>query len=97
VLALLGGEVIGIADTARHADGCTVELGLVVTDAWQRHGLGPWLAGRALDLAVARGATTLLVTALADNGRVARMVRRRWPGYAAVIDSGTLVWRLPLV
>jgi acetyltransferase len=97
LLALLGGEVIGMADTARHDDGCTVELGLVVTDAWQRHGLGRWLAGQVLDLAVARGATTLLLHALADNSRVARMVRRRWPGTVPAIDYGTLIWRLPLV
>jgi GNAT superfamily N-acetyltransferase len=97
LLALLGDEVVGMADCARAADGRTVELGVVVADGWQRHGLGPRLAREVLDLAAARGATTLLVRALADNARVPRMLRRRWPNFRAAAEDGTLVWHLPLV
>jgi GNAT superfamily N-acetyltransferase len=96
-LALLGDDVIGIADCARHDDRRTVELGLVVADAWQRLGLGPQLAQKVIDFAVDRGARTLLVHALADNSRVARMLRRRWPGCRPTFEDGTLVWHLPLV
>ncbi len=96
VLAMLGDEVVGMADWARHGDTCTVELGLVVADAWQRLGLGPRLADAVLDLAVARGATTLVVRALFENARVARMLRRRWPGFAPAVEDGALVWHLPL-
>jgi GNAT superfamily N-acetyltransferase len=96
VLGLVGPEVVGLADCARLADGCTVELGVVVADAWQRLGLGPRLARAVLDLAVARGATALRVHALADNARVARMLRRRWPDHSPTRDDATLVWDLPL-
>ena len=96
VLALVGPEVVGLADCARLADGRTVELGVVVADAWQRQGLGPLLSGAVLDLAAARGATVLRVHALADNARVARMLRRRWPDHSPTRDDGTLVWDLPL-
>jgi ribosomal protein S18 acetylase RimI-like enzyme len=97
LLALLGDEVVGMADCARQADRRTVELGVVVADGWQRRGLGPRLAREALDLAAARGATTLLVHALADNARVPRMLRRRWPDSPPASEHGTLVWYLPLL
>ena len=97
VLAMLAGEVIGLADCARVYGGWTVELGVVIADAWQRLGLGSQLADEALGRAVARGATALLVHTLADNARVARMLRRRWPGSEPAFEDGMLVWRLPLV
>jgi acetyltransferase len=97
VLALRCDEVVGMADCARLRDGQTVELGLVVADGWQRLGLGPRLAEQVLDLAVARGARTLLVHALAGNARVSRMRRRRWPDRSPAVEDGTLIWHLPLV
>jgi len=96
VLGLVGHEVVGLADCARLADGCTVELGVVIADAWQRLGLGPRLSRAVLDLAVARDATVLRVHALADNARVARMLRRQWPDHAPTREDATLVWDLPL-
>jgi len=97
LLALLGDEVVGMANCARQADRRTVELGVVIADGWQRRGLGPRLAREALDRAAARGATTLLVHALAGNARVPRMLRRRWPDSPPASEHGTLVWSLPLL
>jgi GNAT superfamily N-acetyltransferase len=96
VLALLGPQVVGLADCTRLAEGRTVELGVVVADAWQRLGIGPRLSRAVLDLAVARGASTLRVHALADNSRVVRLLRRQWPEHRPALDEGTLVWDLPL-
>jgi GNAT superfamily N-acetyltransferase len=96
VLALLGDEVVGMADWARHGDTSTIELGLVVADAWQRLGLGPRLATVVLDEAAAWGATTLVVRSLAENARIGRMLRRRWPGIPPLVEAGALVWHLPL-
>jgi GNAT superfamily N-acetyltransferase len=94
VLALAGGEVVGLADTTICGD--AVELGLVVADRWQRRGLGWPLADAALAPALARGVPILRAHTLADNARVARMLRRRWPGARGRLDDGTLVWELPL-
>lgn len=96
VLGLAGREVVGLADCARLSDGCTVELGVIVADAWQRLGLGPRLSGAVLDGAAARGATVLRVHALAENARVARMLRRRWLDHSPRCEDGTLIWDLPL-
>jgi GNAT superfamily N-acetyltransferase len=95
LLALAGGEVVGLADTAI-VDAATVELGVVIADRWQRRGLGPRLIAAALEPAIARGCTTLLAHTLPDNTRVARLVRRRWPGADPSWDGDCLVWTLPL-
>jgi acetyltransferase len=97
LLAVLADEVVAMADCFRLDDGWTVELGVVVADAWQRLGLGPRLAADVLGLAMARGATMLLVYALPDNARVARLLHRRWPSSEPAFEDGMLVWRLPLV
>jgi acetyltransferase len=89
-------EVVGLADCTRLDDGVTVELGVVVADRWQRRGLGPRLARTVLELAIARGARMLRVHALADNDRVARLVRRSWPDAVPGRDGTVLAWDLAL-
>ena len=92
VLALTGADVVGVADTTVVGD--TVELGVVVADAWQRHGLGWPLADAAL---FPTTATVLRAHTLPDNARVARMLRRRFPGARSRFDDGTLVWDISLI
>ncbi|MFL6130467.1 MAG: GNAT family N-acetyltransferase [Mycobacteriales bacterium] len=96
VLAVRHGEVIGLADASRLGDGVTVELGVVVADRWQRRGLGPRLTRSVLELAMARGARQVRIHALAENDRVARLVRRSWPDGVPTRDGPVLVWDLPL-
>jgi acetyltransferase len=96
VLALAGAQVVGLADSCRLADDRTVEIGVVVADAWQRIGLGPRLTAALLALAAERGATTLRVHALAENAVVARLLRRQWPECSPTYEDATLTWTLPL-
>jgi GNAT superfamily N-acetyltransferase len=96
ILAVHEDEVVGLADCTRLADGVTVELGVVVADRWQRRGLGPRLARSVLDLATARGARLVRIHALAGNDRVARLVRRTWPGAVPTRDGPVLAWDLAL-
>jgi GNAT superfamily N-acetyltransferase len=94
LLAQTADGIIGIADAT--VDGDRVELGIVIADAWQRHGLGWPLADAALAPALAAGIATLRAHTLPDNARVARMLRRRWPAAHPVFDDGTLRWDLAL-
>jgi GNAT superfamily N-acetyltransferase len=94
VLAVAADEIVGIADTS--VCGHAVELGVVVADRWQRQGLGWPLADAALEPALAAGVRTLRAHTLADNARVARMLRRRWPAAKPRFDDGTLVWDIDL-
>jgi RimJ/RimL family protein N-acetyltransferase len=96
VLAVAGAEVVGLADTTVVDGGRAVELGVVVADRWQRHGLGWPLCAAALTPALLRGVPVLRAHTLPDNARVAAMLRRRWPQGAPRYDDGTRVWELPL-
>lgn len=96
VLAVRDGEVVGLADCSRLTDGVTVELGVVIADRWQRRGIGPRLARTVLDLAIAGGARMLRLHALADNDRVARLIRRGWPDGVPSRDGAVLAWDLAL-
>jgi GNAT superfamily N-acetyltransferase len=96
VLAAAGDEIVGVADTTIVDGGAAVELGVVVADSWQRRGLGWPLADAALAPALAGGVSTFRAHTLADNARVARMLRRRWPAATPRFDDGTLVWEMEL-
>jgi RimJ/RimL family protein N-acetyltransferase len=96
VLAVAGAEVVGLADTTLVDDGRAVELGVVLADRWQRHGLGWQLCAAALVPALVRGVPVLRAHTLPDNARVAKILRRRWPDGAPRFADGTLVWELPL-
>ena len=96
VLAVAGAEIVGVADTTVVDGGAAVELGIVIADRWQRHGLGWLLADAALAPAIAAKIATLRAHTLADNARVARMLRRRWPAASPCFDDGTLIWELTL-
>ena len=96
VLAVAGGEIVGVADTTVVDGGAAVELGIVVADSWQRRGLGWPLADAALAPARAGGISTLRAHTLPDNARVARMLRRRWPAARSRFEDGTLIWDIGL-
>lgn len=96
VVAVAGTEVVGLADSAVLDGGRMVELGVVVTDRWQRRGLGWPLCTAALAPAVAAGVPVLRAHTLPDNAQVTRLLRRRWPTGRPRYDDGTLVWELPL-
>ncbi len=93
-----GEEVLGLADYARVRDQPgTVEIGVVVADAWQRQGLGPRLATAALELARARGASRMRAHCLAENAPIARILRRAWPDARPRWEDSLWVWDVPLL
>jgi hypothetical protein len=94
VLAVAGDAVVGVADAT--VTGPAVELGVVLADGWQRRGLGGPLCAAALAPAVAAGVPVLRAHALADNARVAKLVRRTWPAARPRLDDGLHLWELPL-
>jgi GNAT superfamily N-acetyltransferase len=97
LVAVAGGAVVALADYALLAD-CpgAAEIGVVVADGWQRRGLGPHLVGTLLAVAQARGVTQVRAHTLAENARVARLLRRRWPTARPELEDSQLIWELPL-
>ncbi len=109
VVATSGGVIIGHAMAADRAgpqhpeepqdpEGArTTDIGVVVADAWQGHGVGSALLRALVTGALARGVTSVTMDVLDGNHRVLAMIAGHWP--AARIghsrDCVTVHIRLP--
>src|SRR3712207_4317227 len=80
VVAVVGGEVVGVARYDRPPDDpSTAEVAVLVEDAWQGVGLGRQLLVELTDLAARRGVHTLTATVQPDNEPVLGLLRRVRP------------------
>lgn len=84
-IVLNGAAVVASGNLAR--DGDSVELALLVEDAWQRRGVGTALFALLLREAAAAGYSTVLLHTHAENRGVQRMIRR-----AAERGEGPALW-----
>ncbi len=102
-----GDEVVGHAMSchvvppggAGEGDGAArpvAEIGIVVADDWQGRGIGERLLRRLLLRAAARGATEAVMDVLAENHRLLRAIRRRWPDAIMRMSYGTVEVRTGL-
>jgi len=97
VVAVVGGEVVGVARYDRSpADPTAAEFAVVVEDDWQDVGLGRQLLTELTRLAAARGVRVLTATVQADNDRVLSLVRRLLPGAHISTGSGVCTVQAPL-
>jgi GNAT superfamily N-acetyltransferase len=97
VVAVVGGEVVGVARYDRPLDDpSTAEVAVVVEDAWQRAGIGRQLLTDLTDLAARRGVRTVTATVQPDNRPVLRLVRRLLPGSTVTRDADVLTVTSPL-
>jgi GNAT superfamily N-acetyltransferase len=84
-----GGVIIGhamAADRAASLEEAATEIGVVVADGWQGHGVGSALVRTLVSRAQARGVTSLSMDVLPGNHEVLTMINNHWP--AVRIDSG---------
>ena len=80
VVAVVGGEVVGVARYDRPVDDpSTAEIAVLVEDAWQGVGLGRQLLAELTGLAARRGVRTLTATVQPDNEAVLGLLRRVLP------------------
>jgi GNAT superfamily N-acetyltransferase len=97
LVALVGGEVVGVARYDRWPDDPSrAEFAVLVEDAWQGSGLGRQLLVELTALAARRGVATLTATVQADNDRMVWLIRRLLPGSAFAVDSGVYTVTSPL-
>jgi GNAT superfamily N-acetyltransferase len=97
VVAVVGGEVIGVARYDRSpADPATAEFAIVVEDAWQGLGVGRQLLVELTGLAAERGVATLTATVQPDNHRVISLIRRLLPRSTFTPDDDVLAVRSAL-
>jgi len=97
VVAVVGGEVVGVARYDRSpTDPTEAEFAVVVEDAWQDVGLGRQLLGELTRLAACRGVRTLTATVQADNDRMVHLIRRLFPRATFAVDNGVYTVRGPI-
>ena len=97
VVAVVGGEVVGVARYDRTTgDPSTAEVAVLVEDAWQGVGLGRQLLAELTSLAVGRGVRTFTATVQPDNRPVLGLVRRILPGSTVSRDVDVLNVTSPL-
>jgi RimJ/RimL family protein N-acetyltransferase len=97
VVAVVGGEVVGVARYDRSpTDPASAEFAVVVEDAWQGAGLGRQLLRDLTELAARRGVRELTATVQADNARMVRLIRRSLPAATFEDDAGVSTVRSPI-
>jgi GNAT superfamily N-acetyltransferase len=73
------GAVIAHGMAADAAAGDRSNIGLAVTDRWQRRGLGRLLLSTLVGRAARRGVRSLVLDVLPDNRRMLGIITRTWP------------------
>jgi GNAT superfamily N-acetyltransferase len=97
VVAVVGGEVVGVARYDRPLDDpSTAEVAVVVEDAWQGAGVGRQLLASLADVAARRGVRTFTATVQPDNRPVLGLLHRLLPDSTVTPDDGVLTVTSPL-
>jgi GNAT superfamily N-acetyltransferase len=96
VVAVDGGEIVGVARYARKAGADTAEVAVVVADDWQGQGLATRMLSMLGELAVGAGVRHFTLSMQADNRPVLHLVRRLYPDAALTYEQGTVEATVPL-
>jgi GNAT superfamily N-acetyltransferase len=96
IVAVADGEIVGHAMAADGRRGQATDVGVVVADAWQRHGVGAALMRALVARAQARGVTSLAMDVLPGNRQVLAMIIGHWPDAAIAHSPDSLDIRIPL-
>jgi GNAT superfamily N-acetyltransferase len=90
VVAVVDGEIVGVARYVRPRTDDPAEVAVVVADAWQRQGIATRLMNALADSARCAGVDRFAMTMQADNGPVLSLMRRLYP-QARLSASGGVV------
>ncbi|GAA2429099.1 hypothetical protein GCM10010191_47960 [Actinomadura vinacea] len=97
MIALLDGELIGIAEYARdRARPWRADLAVLVADPWQRHGLARALVAYLAPLAERRGITGFDAEVILENRGAMGAIQHGWPAVRPVGADGAARYDLPL-
>jgi GNAT superfamily N-acetyltransferase len=99
LVATAGGAVIGhamAADSTGPDGGRVTDIGLVVADHWQHHGVGSDLLGQVIARAAARGVSALEMDVLPENRPMLAIISRHWADAKYEYGGGSVTVRVPL-
>jgi GNAT superfamily N-acetyltransferase len=89
------GAVVALASLVPGCGSCA-ELGVLVEDAWQRHGIGRHLVAHLIAAAPAREITELTASVLTQNDKVADLLRQVPGEFSLTRDGATVNVRVRL-
>src|SRR5438094_619514 len=96
VVAVVDGEIVGVARYVRHPGSCAAEVAVVVADDWQRQGIATRLMTSLAGFAINNGVERFTLNMQADNKPVLRLVDRLYPGAATTHSQGILEAVVPV-
>ncbi|MFG1998014.1 GNAT family N-acetyltransferase [Spirillospora sp. NPDC048911] len=97
LVALLDGRMLGIAEYVRdREEPRRAEIAVMITDPWQRHGLGSRMVAFLSRLAERRGITEFGADVVLANRTAMSAIRAAWPAAKPAADGGSVHYRLPL-
>ncbi len=96
VVAMVNGEVVGLARFDREATPGQAEVAIVIEDAWQRRGLGRQLMYRLIEAARRLQITTFTARILGENRRTLRLVAMLFAEIQTEYASGECLVRCRL-
>jgi GNAT superfamily N-acetyltransferase len=99
LVATQSGAVVGhaMAVDATDPDGRRVaDIGLVVTDRWQNHGIGSRMLGQVIARAADRGVSGLVMEVLPENRQMLAMITSRWGDAGYEFGGGSVTVRVSL-
>jgi RimJ/RimL family protein N-acetyltransferase len=95
VLAVLDGEIVGVARYFRQSGTDSAELAVVVADDWQRQGLATRMVRALGQLALSTGIKRFTVSVQADNRRALGLLRRVHAS-GATLSQGLIEATVPI-
>ena len=96
VVAVVDGEIVGVARYARWRDTDTADLAVVVADDWQRQGVATRMLSGLADLASSAGIQNFTATVQGDNKQALGLLRRFRPFEQTTFSAGVCELLLPV-
>jgi RimJ/RimL family protein N-acetyltransferase len=96
VVAVLDGEIVGVARYARWRESDAAELAVVVADTWQRQGLAIRMLSSLAELARSAGIERFTATIQGDNRPALGLLQRWLPSARPTFSYGLCEVILPI-
>ena len=92
--AVVGGQLVGIAQYVRRPGDTQAQLAIVIVDEWQRQGLGTRMVAALAHRAIEEGIDSFSVDIQGDNYGALKLFKRFAPGsrlaYSAGVGEGVI-------
>ena len=96
VVAVVDGEIVGVARYASWPGTHTADLAVVVADDWQKQGVAIRMLSALAALAQSAGIETFTASVQGDNRAALRLMHRFNPSAKAIFSQGSCDFTLPI-